>query len=202
MYAYNDNGTLRLMGSLPFRLRLPDGSTRTSLNELTPEQLAGIGIYPATEVKPEYATATQYLGTPTLAFDGTTVTATYPVLDKPKEQIALELAEAKTAKLAELAEARWQAETGGLTLPDGTVIKTDRESQALLTGAALKAMQDPEYSCWWKSGDDWVRLDASAILAIADAVRTHVQACFDRERQLYAMVEAAQTASEVQSISW
>lgn len=112
------------------------------------------------------------------------------------------LEELKAQKLAELAATRWSAEAGGLTLPDGTVIKTDRESQALLTGAALKAMQDPEYSCWWKSGDDWVRLDASAILAIADAVRTHVQACFDRERQLYAMVEAAQTASEVQSISW
>jgi len=61
-----------------------------------------------------------------------------------------ELESAQEAKLAELTEARRRAETGGLTLPDGTVIKTDRESQAPLPGAALKAMQDPSYSCWWK----------------------------------------------------
>ena len=202
MYAYNDNSTLRLIGPLPSRLRLPDGLTRTALDELDTEQLAELGIYPATEVKPVISTATQVYGEPKITLDGGKAIAVYPVIDKTKEQLAEELAGAKEAKLAELANARWEQETGGLTLPDGTVIKTDRESQALLTGAALKAMQDPEYSCWWKSGDDWVRLDASAILAIADAVRTHVQACFDRERQLYAMVEAAQTASEVQSISW
>jgi len=33
MYAYNDNGTLRLMGSLPSRFRLADGSMNiTDLN--------------------------------------------------------------------------------------------------------------------------------------------------------------------------
>ena len=89
MYAHDDNGTLRLIGSLPSRLRLPDGLTRTGLDELTPEQLAKIGIYPTTEVKPEYATATQYLGEPKLAFDRMTVRDTYPVGDKTKEQIAL-----------------------------------------------------------------------------------------------------------------
>lgn len=38
MYAYNNQETLCLIGSLPVRLRLPDGTTRTSLHELTREQ--------------------------------------------------------------------------------------------------------------------------------------------------------------------
>lgn len=202
MYAYNDNGILRLMASLPVRLRLPDGLTRTSLNELTPEQLAGIGIYPAVEVKPEYATATQYLGTPTLAFDGTTVTATYPVVDKTKEQIALELAEAKTAKVAELAQARWEQETGGLTLPTGAVIKTDRESQGLLTAAAVMAKFDPTMTVEWKAATGWIDLDAATVIQLAGAVREHVQKAFSKERDLAEQVAIAGSVQEVQSVEW
>lgn len=202
MYAYNDNGTLRLMASFPSRLRLADGSTRTSLDELTPEQLAKIGIYPAVEVKPEYATATQYLGTPTLAFDGTTVTATYPVVDKTKEQVALELAEAKTAKIAELAEARWEQETGGLTLPTGAVIKTDRESQGLLTAAAVMAKFDPTMTVEWKAATGWIDLDAATVIQLAGAVREHVQKAFSKERDLAEQVAIAGSVQEVQSVEW
>ena len=203
MYALNDNGTLRLMAALPVRLRLPDGLTRTNLNELTPEQLAWIGIYPATEVKPEYATATQYLGEPTLKLSKGKVTATYPLVDKTKEQMLAELATAKEAKLAELAESRWQVETGGLTLPDGTVIKTDRESQALLTGAAFSLYADPTLTVEWKADKGkWVDLDAKQVLMIAGAVRAHVQGCFSKERDLSEKVNTCESVEEVQSISW
>lgn len=202
MYAISDNGTLCLMASLPSRLRLPDGTTRTSLNELTPEQLAGIGIYPTTEVKPEYATATQYLGEPKLAFDGTTVTATYPVVDKSKEQVALELAEAKTAKIAELAQARWEQETGGLTLPTGAVIKTDRESQGLLTAAAVMAKFDPTMTVEWKAATGWIDLDADTVIQLAGAVREHVQKAFSKERDLAEQVAIAGSVQEVQSVEW
>ena len=112
------------------------------------------------------------------------------------------LEEVKADKLAELAQARWEQETGGLTLPDGTAIKTDRESQALLTGAALKALQDPEYSCWWKADGGWVRLDSKTILYLAEAVRGHVQSCFDREKILAERVGKAQTILEVSAVSW
>ena len=190
MYAYDDNGTLRLMASLPVRLRLPDGLTRTGLDELATAQLAELLIYPATEVKPSFDPATQYLGEPTLKLSKGAVTATYPVVDKSKEQIAAEVDAAKAAKLAELADARWEAETGGLTLPDGTIIKTDRESQGLLTGAAFSATLDPETPIEWKGANGWVVLMPQEVLQIAGLVRQHVQGCFSRERALSAQVEA------------
>jgi hypothetical protein len=202
MYAYDDNGTLRLMVSLPSRLRLLDGSTRTSLDELTAEQLADIGIYPAKEDKPAIDTGKQFYGEPKIYLDGETVIATYPVLNKTEEQIALEIAEAKQAKLAELAEARWRAETGGLTLPDGTTIKTDRESQALLTGASLYALQNATATVEWKGANDWVTLTASDIQKIAYLVRNHVQAAFSRERDYAEKVNGCSTVAEVQAVSW
>ena len=107
------------------------------------------------------------------------------------------LEDCRFAKKAEIANARWHAETSGVN-----GIRTDRESQALITGAALKAMQDSAYSCRWKTESGFVELTAPQILAIADAVREHVQRCFDREAELLALVEAATTPEELEGIVW
>ena len=112
-----------------------------------------------------------------------------------KWQIPME--ELRAEKKAELGEARWQAEVSGA---DG--IRTDRESQSMITGAALKAMQDETYSCRWKTEAGFVELAAPQILAIADTVRAHVQSCFDREAELLELVDAATTPQELEGITW
>ncbi|MDR1471362.1 MAG: DUF4376 domain-containing protein, partial [Synergistaceae bacterium] len=97
---------------------------------------------------------------------------------------------ARAAKLAEIAAARWREEVGG-TAVNGMAIDTSRESQALVTGATPQATIDPEYTCRWKTAAGFVELDAAAILAVAVAVRTHVQACFDKEANLAGLVNEA-----------
>ena len=104
---------------------------------------------------------------------------------------------AKEAKKAEIAQARYEAE-----IAEVNGIRTDRESQALITGAVVKAMQDPNYTCNWKSIDGFVTLNVSQIIAIADAVRAHVQSCFDHEAELIPLIEAATTQAELDSINW
>ena len=103
----------------------------------------------------------------------------------------------RNRKYREIATARYNAEIAGI---DG--IKTDRESQALITGAALKAMQDSEYSCRWKGVNGFIELTAPQILAIADAVRAHVQSCFDREAELLPLIDAAESQEELDAITW
>ncbi|MBC7350416.1 MAG: DUF4376 domain-containing protein [Candidatus Aminicenantes bacterium] len=114
----------------------------------------------------------------------------------------LDLDKLKAEKRAKISEARWRAETGGITLPDGTVVKTDRESQSLLMGAALFAKEDPTYAVNWKGANGWVTLDASTILQLAAAVRQHVQACFDKEKQLTEKIMAATSIEELEAIKW
>lgn len=195
------NGTLQ--GSLPSRLFLSDGTTRTSLHELTEEQLAELGIYPVTEIRPEIKEETQFYGEPVVTVENGKAVAVYPVVDKTKEQIRQELESARGQKLAELAEARWREETGGLTLPDGTVIKTDRESQSMLTAAAFSLHVDPTSKIEWKAdGGKWVDLDSRQLLTIAMAVREHVQNCFSRERALSERVRACKSVEEVEGIVW
>jgi hypothetical protein len=45
-----------------------------------------------------------------------------------------------------------------------------------------------------------VALDAQAVTAVAMAVRAHVQACFDREAELKAQIEAAATPEEISAV--
>lgn len=90
---------------------------------------------------------------------------------------------ARQAQIAAIAARRWQAETSGITV-NGTAIDTGRDSQALITGAAVSAMLDPGYSVRWKTPNGFIVLQGQQIIDMAMAVRAHVQACFDRESEL------------------
>lgn len=83
-----------------------------------------------------------------------------------------------------LADYRYKVETDGITLQDGTQIKTDRESQATVTGAYATSLLNPSVVIDWKGANGWVQINAAQIAAIATAVTSHVQSCFSKERQL------------------
>jgi hypothetical protein len=111
-----------------------------------------------------------------------------------------ELAAAKAQKLAALAELRWKKETGG-ALVAGLPVATDDRSQLKITGARLAADADPDYTVNWKVGAGaFVALTAAQIIAISDAVRAHVQACFDREDALATEINAAATIADVEAV--
>jgi hypothetical protein len=111
------------------------------------------------------------------------------------------LTEAKAKKLAEIAAARYAEEVGGITF-SGMAIDTSRESQGLITGAALQATIDPAYMCRWKTAGGFVELGAEAVIAVAVAVREHVQGCFDREAELTSVIESAETIEAAEAVSW
>lgn len=111
------------------------------------------------------------------------------------------LDEVKAAKMADLAALRYAAEIAGVMV-NGARVRTDRESQAMLTGAALQALDDPEYTCKWKTEDGFIDLAAEQIKIVAKRVRVHVQSCFDREAALTTQVEAAETIEDVEAIFW
>lgn len=79
---------------------------------------------------------------------------------------------------------RDQAINAGITVA-GVPIHTDETSQTRIMGAAVSAMLDPAYEVQWKTaGGVFVPLTAPQVIAIAQAVRAHAQACFDREAAL------------------
>ena len=127
---------------------------------------------------------------------GETFVTDVVVTDASDEEV---LQAARDKKKAGLAAVRYEIEVSGVNV--GTqVIATDDRSKAMVTGAALKAMQDSEYSCRWKGVGGFVELTAPQILAIADAVRAHVQSCFDREAELLQLIDAAESPEELAAI--
>lgn len=108
----------------------------------------------------------------------------------------------RNRKYREIATARYNAEIAGVTI-NGVSIKTDRETQAVLTSACLQAYIDSGYSLNWKTGDGtFVSLPAEQIMAFGTAVRAHVQSCFDHEAELLPLIESAETEAELEAISW
>ena len=108
------------------------------------------------------------------------------------------LDELKRFKRDEIAESRFNAEVAGVM-----GIKTDRESQALLTGACLQAVIDPTYTLNWKTIDGtFVELTAEDVKAIGTTVRTHVQTQFNREKELNELIDNCGSASELDLITW
>lgn len=83
---------------------------------------------------------------------------------------------------------RDMAMAAGITV-GGVSLATDDLSQQRITGAALAAMLDPDYAVQWKAGQGFVALTASQVIVLAQAMRAHVQACFDREAELLAALE-------------
>jgi hypothetical protein len=113
--------------------------------------------------------------------------------------IAEYLEQKKTEKTAELANVRYEKETGGIVI-NGADVKTDRESQSMITGAYNLIQIDPTRIIDWKASNGWIQLDAPAITAIATAVSEHVQTCFRREKEISTLIEAAETIDDLNAI--
>lgn len=107
------------------------------------------------------------------------------------------LAAAKVRKLAELAERRWRAEIGGITI-GALPVATDAAAQAKLTGAVVASLLDNAYSVRWKLADGtFALLDHETLITAAQSVRAHVQGCFDHEAVLADQINAASDTTQL-----
>jgi len=184
------------------------------LRGLAPESLAdlswtdpALGVsaaawWPEQDQSPALAEYERY-GDETLTVDAErrVVVVVREVVPWSDEEIAEHAAQRRAEMAQQIADRRWQAEVAGITV-NGMAVATDRDSQALITGAALAAMRDPAYVCRWKTAAGFVELNAEQLTAVADTVRAHVQACFDREAALLAELDAGTLTPELIETGW
>jgi hypothetical protein len=100
-----------------------------------------------------------------------------------------------------IAARRYQTEVDGITI-NGMRVETDDRAKLLINGAAVEAMIDPDYVMQWKTDGGFVELTGAQVIGIARAVRTHVQACFDREAELLEALEAGTLTDEMLDHGW
>ncbi|MDU4251957.1 DUF4376 domain-containing protein [Pseudomonas sp.] len=100
-----------------------------------------------------------------------------------------------------IAARRLEAEVSGVEV-GGVRFSTSRDSQGLISNVVSAAMLDSGYHCNWKTLGGFIELNAEQILEMARAVRTHVQACFDREAELLTHLETGTFAESMLDEGW
>jgi hypothetical protein len=205
---YLVNGTLS--NTLPFRLHLPDGRTRTSLHEMSEAQLAELAIYPVDDIKPPI-TWTQHYGTPEITVTDGRATATYPVVDYSPEEVAGILEAAKAAKRAEIAAARW-AEMSTPTAVDGyeAVWYADKESMNdmlrassdLQTAIALGHLPEGSAVQWKTAEGTFVTLGLNDLITIRLLLSQRQQALYAREADWVRQIKDVESPEDLEVIVW
>lgn len=100
-----------------------------------------------------------------------------------------------------IATERYSREASGVGV-GVLLIETTRDSQALIASTGLSAILDSNYRCNFKTANGFVEIGAVEIIEIAQAVRAHVQACFDRELMLLRAVEDGTYRDEMLAEGW
>ena len=187
MYFYNNE----LFETLPERIRLSDGYTRTSLDNLSEEELNNLAIYICDVTKPILGIGQYYASSPTISQNGNRITVVYSVLDRPIEEF-------RKNKLEDLASYRFTKETAGINL-NGSIIATDLVSQAKINGAWSGSQVNPNILINWKSKNGWVKINAQEITAIAMSVFNYVQACYTNEEVHSLAIAALTTNADIEA---
>ena len=121
--------------------------------------------------------------------------------DKDGYPILIDAAPGVSDAPAVIAAERFRRETSGF-IWNGAFIDTGRESQALITGARLAAIDNPDLVCNWKTPSGFILLTADQLREVAAAVRLHVQRCFDREAELLTALANGAFRLDILKVGW
>jgi len=109
----------------------------------------------------------------------------------------------KAALKALAADKRFRVETGGLVV-GGIPIATDRQAQAMITGAGNLFDKDPSLLTvdWSIDAENFVTLDKATVQQNGILIGRHVQASFTAQRQIVALIDAGDITTAEQIEAW
>jgi hypothetical protein len=201
IYANVVDGSIASLGPRP--KWLIGAETPEESRPLTDEELAEHGWFRILDA-PQYDAETQKLvEIPQVewAIGEGVVGPQFRVEPLTPEELADRFTEAKAAKRADLANIRWEHETGGINV-DGLTVPTDRETQTIVD-RLVKAFDDGDLTdpvSFKRSAGDWLTIDADTARLIKRLGAQHVQVCFSRECVLDGEIAAAADRAALNAI--
>ena len=164
--------------TLPHRIVLSDGRTRTDNTKFTAEELTDAGwIEVSDQPDVSYPQYVEWNG------------SDWVIQEK-------DLNDVKLRWKSKITETRYDRE-----INSHPTLDTTRESQAMINGVWSASQINPDITINFKNPNGtWVNVDANTINEIATGVIDHVQACFDNERALHEAVDTANTTPDVVAI--
>lgn len=150
-------------------------------------------IFPAEEIRPNIDNPlVEYYYGPTWEFLETKVIASYDVLPQSIE-------DARGNYKVKASLQRYEQEISGTTITINGVeykIETDRLSRTKFIEKYI-SMGD---TVNWKFNEGWVVLTKEQIYSIVFAIDTYVQAAFDEELRLNAVIDTCETAEQLEAV--
>lgn len=108
---------------------------------------------------------------------------------------------ARTRKIAEIARDRYKAEISGVEV-DGVIYQSDRKSVATLYNELVFSQNNSDYSASWKTSSGFVTMDIQKIIKVTNAMKKHIQNCFDKEKDLVDLVNSLSSVDDINEVSW
>ena len=107
-------------------------------------------------------------------------------------------------KKDQIAAARYNERFAGLTLTDGTFLRTDAQTRADIFWGQAQSKDDPAWVFQnWKMPDGtFADIPAALVLQFAAAIEQLDAALFAKEKSLCGAIDAATTPEELNAIVW
>lgn len=106
---------------------------------------------------------------------------------------------ARTALLEKATERRWNEETGGMALPDGTQLHTTLADQNRITTVIANARLAGVTYVDFKAKSGWIYITIEQLESISGAIALHVQQCFSAERFHHNAITQLTTLEEIEN---
>lgn len=107
------------------------------------------------------------------------------------------LEERKQALANSATSMRWEVESAGIVLDDGTQVRTSKDAQDRIASILQCAERAGVKSIDFKASNCWTTLSTAELEQLAIAVARHVQACFSAERAHHEAIEQLQSIVDV-----
>lgn len=120
--------------------------------------------------------------------------------DVPNEPEPFTLEQEYSFAKSRIAFGRFIHEVSPLTLPNGAIIKMDRESQSQLMNAYAMLKYDVITETPWKGVNGWGTLNLAAIEPVVTLVAHHVKASFAREEVLDNRLDVLYANEDIEAI--
>lgn len=132
MYLQITEEEIKVFETIPFQITLPDGLTRTSLNELSTMEQEALGLFEYQDGTPEYdPLLKQWLGEYTYSHEARTAIKT--IVDR-------DAADIKNDKLAQLAEDQKAIQDAGLVCSNGIKLQVGENDLIRWTQLMMNVM--------------------------------------------------------------
>ena len=115
------------------------------------------------------------------------------------------LDEKKVDMKEELADRRWNVETGGMDFTSNSTgknykIHTDRESQSKLIAVYLLATQGKITEKSWKTKEGFKILSAQEIIEMAETLENFVQECYNNEERISNLIDSCSSIDDLRDL--